>query len=105
MFPILQFARAAVLQGGPPANSTEKNKECAMPTNVFGRVEMLLEIVKIALPIFVGVFLVIFALVSVFAVKYRRVLKNKIFRLPGRNPSSRDVRRRRTYYVQQHPQQ
>ena len=76
-----------------------------MPTNVFGRVEMLLKIVKIALPIFVVVFLIIFALVIAFAVKYRRVLKHKILRLPVRKASFGDVKRRRTFYVQQHPQQ
>jgi hypothetical protein len=71
-----------------------------MPTNMFGRVELLLAIIRYAIPALLLVFLIVFVVVVAFMVKYRRALKHKILQLPVRNVP--DQRRRSTYYVQQH---
>jgi len=74
-----------------------------MPGNVFGHVETLLKIVRVAMPVFLLALWIISVLVLAFMVKYRRALKHKILQLPVRNVRSGEVRRRGTFFVQQHP--
>ena len=76
-----------------------------MPTTVFGRVGLLLEVVKIALPIFFVAFAIFFALVAVFAIRYRKALKHKLLSLPVRTVWPRYGRRTRTYTSGQKAQQ
>jgi hypothetical protein len=74
-----------------------------MPGNVFGQVEMLLKIVRVAMPVFLLALWILSVLVLAFMVKYRRALKRKILQLPVRNVRSGEVKRRGTFFVQQHP--
>lgn len=75
-----------------------------MPNDVFGHVELLINVVKIAIPIIFGVFAVLFVGVAVFVVRYRKALKRKILSLPVRTVHPWVHRRRRTSDAQQQAQ-
>jgi hypothetical protein len=76
-----------------------------MPNDVFGRVELLIDVVKIAIPIIFGVLVVLFVGVAVFVVRYRKALKHKILSLPVRTVHPRGNMRRRTSGARQQAQQ
>jgi len=65
-----------------------------------GRVELLLGVVRVAIPVCFSALVILFVLAGIFGYRYRRALKHKILHLPVRT----ERRLRTTFYVRQRPQ-